>query len=575
MRLGNFYRVFSFIIVGLFFSCGSENELDSEEKEISGFNLNSSIQPSNDIYGYVNDSWMSETIIPLDFDNWGAINELKRRSYRVQRQLLTVILDEKDLPIDKISASKIAKFYEVGMDSSRSERSSFQPLGLFFQRIDSIKSSSELLNYLGFQLMYLEGGLFNFDVLPIKTEADELNLILSPPKLALSLESYLLEDTSEVIIDYKKYIKQISALAGLNLEQQEISDIFLIERKLGEAITQNSAHLTRKLSSKSLTRLFPNVNFPQFINKLVEKDLSIFVQSPGYFTVIDSLFFNDQSKIEALKNYLKWNIVESTAPYTSFDALKLYSDFHELEIKPRWIRVLEITNGILGEGLGRLYIENTFSKDNKIEATDLVENVLFGLADFIRQNDLVSDSLKISLLQRVKGIRLKVGYPDKWLKFNDLIVEYDIESASLLSNLMLANFFKNNTKLTAIGTFQNKWKISPQEVKMDYDSILGEFTIPAALFQPPYSSLDNDIAISYGAVGVMIARELLTNLFKNGETNKNLIETVDWDKFFNRKYGSEKDSVLFGLKADIGKHQLEFNGLEVACFGLRRVSEGK
>ena len=58
------------------------------------------------------------------------------------------------------------------------------------------------------------------------------------------------------------------------------------------------------------------------------------------------------------------------------------------EMKPRWKRCVESTDDLLGEALGRKYVEKYFPPEAKARMQELVKNLLLAMGDTIRELDL-------------------------------------------------------------------------------------------------------------------------------------------------------------------------------------------
>ena len=59
-------------------------------------------------------------------------------------------------------------------------------------------------------------------------------------------------------------------------------------------------------------------------------------------------------------------------------------------MKPRWKRCAESTDELLGEALGKKYVEKYFPPEAKARMQDLVKNLLLAMGDTIRGLDWMS-----------------------------------------------------------------------------------------------------------------------------------------------------------------------------------------
>ena len=110
----------------------------------------------------------------------------------------------------------------------------------------------------------------------------------------------------------------------------------------------------------ALNRYFTAVNAPQFTE--------LNVSNPEFFKQVNSVI--DSEPLDALKTYVSWHLLDSTAPWLSkpfVDAnFKMQQQLTgQSEIQARWKRCVDATDGALGEALGQKYVDETFGADGK------------------------------------------------------------------------------------------------------------------------------------------------------------------------------------------------------------------
>lgn len=561
MRLSKF-NSFLFVLISLVLvACngGNNNELLIDE---SLFQTDSEVSPADDLYSHVNNEWLTSVTIPFGYSEWGAFEELKWRSFVAQRRLLLGVLESENekFGLEKVKA---AQFFKVGMDSLQAETIGFSPLNIFFNRIDSITDNSALLEYLAFQSMYIQCGFINISIEPINSENEEFNVKISPFVLNNYDSLYQKSDSSTAVRKYLNYIGKLSKLADIDIAPSEALDVYNLEKKLMSSYTAVSNHLSNKLSEKSFERLFPNSAWKSFFSKIRTNDTSVLLQSPGYFRFLDENIFGLDTGLNQVKIFLKWSLIRASAEYINYESYKLFTEYNNERVEPRWLRVLEATNRVLGPAVGKLYADNLLGSEFNVKAKEIVDNVLFGYAEYIRTDKLLHDSVKSNLLQKVKDLKLNVGSPDNWIEYKDLIVEYKLSTASFIGNILLANNFNILAGFSKVGSSNSAWRFAPQNAKIEYDINLKQLTIPASLFLEPYTDLSSYAEVNYGSIGVLIAKSLFNNL--NGEvvfTNntgilKQLADSMYFDTLSNREL------------------YLEAAAFDVAYLGLLRAKKMK
>ena len=132
-------------------------------------------------------------------------------------------------------------------------------------------------------------------------------------------------------------------------------------------------------------------------------------------------------------------MLDSAAPSLSADFVKAEFDFREAflngarEMKPRWKRCAEATDALLGEALGRKYVEKYFPPEAKARMQELVKNLLLAMKDTIEGLDWMSPPTKARALEKLSTFNPKVGYPDKWKDYSKVDVRRDAYWESVLA----------------------------------------------------------------------------------------------------------------------------------------------
>jgi putative endopeptidase len=91
-------------------------------------------------------------------------------------------------------------------------------------------------------------------------------------------------------------------------------------------------------------------------------------------------------------------------------------------MKPRWKRCAESTDALLGEALGRKYVEKYFPPEAKARMQELVKNLLLAMGDTIRGLAWMSPETKGKALQKLATFNPKIGYPDKWKDYSGVAI---------------------------------------------------------------------------------------------------------------------------------------------------------
>ena len=151
------------------------------------------------------------------------------------------------------------------------------------------------------------------------------------------------------------------------------------------------------------------------------------MHQPEFFKAVNNLF--KSTALDDWKAYLRWNLINATAPYLSKDFVDEDFDFNERILrgtqqnKPRWKRVVISEDGDIGDAFGKLYVGFYFPAEAKERALELVKNLKEALADRIKTLDWMDEPTKKEALKKLAAMNVKIGYPDKWLDYSLLQIE--------------------------------------------------------------------------------------------------------------------------------------------------------
>ena len=171
-----------------------------------------------------------------------------------------------------------------------------------------------------------------------------------------------------------------------------------------------------------------------------------------------------------------------------------------------WRRGVEATNHVLGEVVGKLYVEKYFTPEAKARMLQLVENLKKAAAERIDKLEWMSPATKAQARQKLAKFTTKIGYPDKWKDYSKLTIGSD----SIATNMMRSSAFEIDRQMTRLGgpIDRSEWLMTPQTINAYYNPVMNEIVFPAAILQPPFFNMAADDAVNYGGIGAVIGHEL-------------------------------------------------------------------
>ena len=266
----------------------------------------------------------------------------------------------------------------------------------------------------------------------------------------------------------------------------------------------------------------------------------------------------NNTDLNLIKTYLKYKIVNGAASFLDDKTYNIAFDFYNREMsgqkekKPRWKRAVAMIDGSLGEIVGQIYVEKYFPASAKKRMEKLVANLQRALGDRIKNLTWMSNDTKKQALQKLHTFKAKIGYPDKWRDYSNLIIKND----SLFENMMRVDEFEDAFWLNKVGKEKDPtiWYMNAHEVNAYYDPSTNEICFPAGILQYPFFDMNADDAFNYGAIGSVIGHEMTHGFDDSGRHFDMDGNMKDW--------WNESDAKLFEERANIMKEH--FNNILVA-----------
>lgn len=594
---------FSILAAGmlLIFSCSTEKK----QEQLTGLginpeNIDTAVRPQDDFFKYVNGGWINKTEIPADQGRWGAFNELREFNNDAVLKVLKKAAENTNLYPDGTDQRKASDFYSIGMDSLLAEKAGMEPLKPYFERINSINDKNEIQYYLTEDVMTGGGAFFGFSTLPDLKNSKKMAAYIDAGGLGLPERDYYLNmdaKSKETREKYKIHISNLFKLAG-DSEDKAIAGaniILAMETQLAKSMLskedkRNPTKLYNPKTISELSKLTPSVNWQNYFADLKVKEDTIIVIEPGYLKEYEKVV--SAYKLDDIKTYLKATLLRGSAPFLNHAFVQESFDFNTKylrgtdKMRPRWKRVLDVTNGYLGEAIGKLYVDETFPPEAKQKALAMVENIKLAFADRINGLDWMSDSTKQMALAKLNTFTVKIGYPDKWKDYSDVVVEKSPEKASYFNNAVNASRFQVQEQIDKLGKPVDKteWEMTPQTVNAYYNPLFNEIVFPAGILQPPFYDYRADEAVNYGGIGAVIGHELSHGFddqgsqfdaegnLKNWWAESDLAKFKEKGKAYVAQFNAYEPlpGVFVQGQFTLGENIGDLGGLAVAFDGLQR-----
>lgn len=370
----------------------SENTKPVPEEVVSGLileNMDTTLNPADDFFKFVNGNWLTNTNIPDDQGAWGSFNELRETNNEVVLQVLQTAAKSDAYP-DGTDERKVADFYAIGMDSLQAEKVGIAPIKSYLDQIDAIKDKNDLQKYLSEQQMADGNAFFAFGLLPDLKNSKVMATYLFQSGLGLPDRDYYTKTDSKSKDQREKYVIHVARMLqfiGYSPDEAKRASgrIMDMETQLAKASLTNVERrniplLYNKYAVSDLKTLSAKFNWENYLADMGVTGLdTIIVTQPKFIKAFDNII--SKQPVSAWKDYLKWHAIDAAAPFLNNEIVQANFDFFGKELRgtktnrPRWKRVLDQTNGALGEALGKLYVAEAFPPEAKETAEKMVQNI--------------------------------------------------------------------------------------------------------------------------------------------------------------------------------------------------------
>ena len=521
-------------------------------------NMDTSVKPGDDFFLYADGNWIKQTEIPPEYSRWGAFNELIERNndalHTIAEKASQTQVDPKLAP----ETQKVGDYYASGMDEQAIEAMRTKPLQEKLNRIDMIKDRQDVLAEIAHLHSIGVNAFFNFGAGQDAKDSTRDIAQAVQGGLGMPDRDYYTKQDPDMKGKREKYIAHVTKMLTLLGEPagkaaEDAKKIMALETKLAEA-SRTRVQLRdpiknyNKMGVRQLQDLTPDWNWSDYFKKidLVEPG-DINVRQPEFFKAAANSF--KSTPIDDWKAYLRWNLINATAPYLSKDFVDEEFDFNERtlrgtqQIKPRWKRVIASEDDAIGEALGKLYVGFYFPPEAKARALELVNNLKEALADRIKTLDWMDEPTKKEALKKLAAFQVKIGYPDKWLDYSLL----QIDRGPFVLNTIRAEKFEADRDVQKIGkpVDRTDWGMTPPTVNAYYNPNMNEIVFPAGILQPPFFYANADDAVNYGAIGAVIGHEMTHGFDDQGRQFDAVGNLRDWwSKESAEEYDKRRKAVV-------------------------------
>ena len=461
---------------------------------------------------------MKKNPIPPDQTSWSVYGKLYEDNLTYLRGILAEDAKAKNRTAVE---QKIGDFYGSCMEETEVNQAGAKPMQGELDGVATLKNMKDLGPLLAKLHLAGDSALFGAGSMQDPDNSESMIVGLEQGGLGLPDRDYYLGDDQKSKEDRAKYLEHVQkvfALLGDSPEaaKKNAETVMRIETELAKnSLTRverrDPYKIKNKMTPAELATLAPNFDWNAYLATAGIPHLDV-------LNLNSKVFFKDVSDqigsvpLPEWKTYLRFHIANSRSPYLSQAFAEENFEFYRkylrgaTEQEPRWKRCVEWTDMLLGEALGQEYVKKTFSPELKASTLDMTRRIEDAMAERIQQLDWMTPATKQQALVKLKSIRNKIGYPDKWRDYSSVIVKPN----AFYGNVTSAMEFESHRDFKKVGkpVDHGEWDMSPPTVNAYYNPQMNDINFPAGVLQPPLYDAKLDDAPNYGNTGSTIGHEL-------------------------------------------------------------------
>jgi endothelin-converting enzyme/putative endopeptidase len=501
------------------------------------------VRPQDDLFGHVNGRWLESAAIPADLPMTGAavtlVLDAEAHVGEILRECAAATVD--GAPAAGSPQQQIDDLYRSFLDQDRLEELGTSPLADDLAAIASAADITALARLDGEFERFGAGSLFNVSVATDDRNSERYIVNLSQGGIGLPDESYYREEAFEAT--RAAYVDHVTAMLRLLGDPEPSAAdaaqrVMALETRLAgghwDSVASRDVVKTYNLVTyDALAAIAPNVPFGAYVDALGAPSGAfdeVVVRQPSYLETLSTALVD--VPLDDWKDWLRFHLVSAQASFLSRALDDENFAFYRRtltgaqEQRERWKRAVALSDQLLGEAVGELYVARHFPPEAKKQMDALVGNLVEAYRRDIDRLDWMGPDTRQRALAKLSLFRPKIGYPERWRDYSSITIDH----ADLLGNVRRARWFETDRQLAKIGqpVDRDEWLMTPQTVNAYYNPGTNEICFPAAILRPPFFDPDADPALNYGGIGAVIGHEIGHGFDDQGSQYDGEGNLADW-----------------------------------------------
>lgn len=396
----------------------------------------------------------------------------------------------------------------------------------------------------------------------------------------------------EYLVTLTNHVKSQVAAGFLG----NVEEVYRLEEQLAESCMKKvdrrePYNIYNPYKLDKLPELCPAVNWKKTVDTL-----GVSLTPDQYICVVEVEFLKKlnvcltEVALDTWKHYLMIRLFSSKGKYLDDVTDKIRFDFYgkvmsgQQEQKPRWKRVYNTVDGLIGQIVGKRFTDLHFPAESKEQVMSMITRMMGVLEERINNLPWMENETKQKALQKLATFVVKIGYPDKWENYSSLSLPGD----HYCRNLTLCQQWDTARDMAKCykPVDKTEWHMTPQTVNAYYNPTQNEIVFPAGIIQPPMYDKTAAIASNFGGIGAVICHEITHGFDDQGAKFDHVGNLVNWWTDEDKKRFvecSEKLKVhfseyqVYGMKVKgdlcLGENIADLGGLSISLEALSKMMD--
>lgn len=590
----------------LLFSCSNLKKnntevMPTEKGKVATFDQNyidKSVRPQDDFFQFANGTWVKNNPVPSTESRWGSFNELEATNMTK----LTAIMEDlsQNKKGDNLEAY-LGNYYNSFMDMKTRNELSWLPIRADLNAIKKMETYNDIPVLVANQHKNGVRSFFSFSVYQDLKDIKRNITYVSQSGLGLPNKNYYSDaDKKSILRQYEKHIFNSFQLIDYTIEDAKKAarnvvelETILAEGMMAPAELRIPEDSYNKMNRSELMKMLPNFDFETYLNKLGSQDFEeLVVGQPKYIELLNDVL--KSKPIEMWRDYFSWKVIRSFSSSLDENFVKENFAFYQTVMTGKTVdkpmnekAINEITNMSIGEVLGKSFVEKHYSTESQDRVNEMVDNLLLAFEERINDLSWMSPTTKKEALVKLHSIGRKLGFPNKWEKFEGL----KLTRNAYVDNIKHCNQWDVAKNLSELNkpVDREKWGMPAHMINAYYHPLLNEIAFPAGIMQAPFFDVNAEDAVNYGRIGMVIGHEFTHGFDDMGSKFAADGSFTNWWSEEDRKLFEERTKLLGNTFAGfcpieghcvnpdltMGENIADLGGITLAYYAYKKTDEYK